>query len=297
MNTVGVIGVGAMGRALVVRLLDAGFGVVAYDISTDALDTARSLGASVASSPSDLGDSSDVILSSLPDAGDVERAYFGHRGAVLGTESGRVLLELSTIGRGPFLDLAERLDQAGHKIVDGAIIGDPLRTLDGSATLLLGGSQQSQDALVPIVDALSRNVIKTGELGSAKTVKLVSNLVVTTSVAVLCEALYLGTQGGVDIEILRDSLASGWARLPALDAMPSLQGCPEDDHSASGGYSVDQMRGDLRAILSTAEDLGVTLEVGSAVESVFSVAHDEGLGAEAMWAAFWALRRNAERAD
>ena len=85
-------------------------------------------------------------------------------------------------------------------------------------------------------------------------------------------------------------LATGWARVPALEALPPKQGLESiSDAVPATGYTVDQMRADLDAILSMGRDVGMHVEIGSSVESVFATAHEAGLGQASMWAVYRSL--------
>ena len=178
LDAVGVIGVGAIGRSLVRRLIEGGFSVVVYDVSSAAIDAAVAMGASATASPSRLAEVSRIVLSSLPEARNVEEAYFGDHGAAESAGLGQTFLDLSTIDRRAFLDFAERLNEGGRRSLDGAVIGDPDTTASGGATLLIGGDYRPGEPLSSVLAALSKDVIHTGPLGSAKSAKLASNLVV-----------------------------------------------------------------------------------------------------------------------
>ena len=80
MQTVGVIGLGLMGKPMASNLLKAGFPVTVFNRSRPAMDALAGEGAKVAASPADVGRASDVVITMVPDAPDVEAVLLGPDG-------------------------------------------------------------------------------------------------------------------------------------------------------------------------------------------------------------------------
>jgi len=77
MQTVGVIGLGLMGKPMAANLLKAGFAVTVFNRSRPAMDALAAEGAKPAASPADVGRASDVVVTMVPDSPDVEAVLLG----------------------------------------------------------------------------------------------------------------------------------------------------------------------------------------------------------------------------
>jgi len=64
---IGVVGLGAMGSRIAVRLMEGGYSVTGYDPRSEAIDLVAAKGAHVAKSPRDVADIAEIVIArSLP---------------------------------------------------------------------------------------------------------------------------------------------------------------------------------------------------------------------------------------
>jgi len=94
---IGFIGLGIMGKHMSAHLLNAGYGLVAYDIVSEALDSIVTLGAERGASCKDVAARSDVIISMVPDSPDVEKVALGEDGIIEAARTGHIYIDMSTI--------------------------------------------------------------------------------------------------------------------------------------------------------------------------------------------------------
>ena len=80
MQTVGVIGLGLMGKPMASNLLKAAFAVTVFNRSRPAMDALAAEGATLAASPAEVGRASDVVVTMVPDSPDVEAVLLGPDG-------------------------------------------------------------------------------------------------------------------------------------------------------------------------------------------------------------------------
>ena len=97
MQTVGVIGLGLMGKPMASNLLKAGFAVTVFNRSRPAMDALAAEGAKLAASPAEVGRASDVVVTMVPDSPDVEAVLLGPDGVCSGARPGTLLIDMSTI--------------------------------------------------------------------------------------------------------------------------------------------------------------------------------------------------------
>jgi len=104
---IGFIGVGIMGMHMASHLMDAGYQVVAYDVSEEMLKKIIEKGAKGASSSKDVAAKTDLIISMVPDSPDVERVALGTDGIIESAREGLIYADMSTIAPGMAIKVSE----------------------------------------------------------------------------------------------------------------------------------------------------------------------------------------------
>lgn len=99
-STVGFVGIGNMGSAMVSNLLKNGNQVVVYDVSSSAVDGVVSKGAKAASSVAELASQSDRVITMLPTPDIVKATFRGANGIMANSKKGSILIDSSTVGPG-----------------------------------------------------------------------------------------------------------------------------------------------------------------------------------------------------
>src|SRR6516225_11343620 len=124
MKNVGLIGVGAMGEPMGASLLRAGFAVRACaHRSRERLERLLAKGAVEAADPAAVAQGSEVVITMVPNAPQVEEALFAPRGVVAGYRRGGYVIDMSTISPVASRDFNARLDAAGIKMLDAPVSG------------------------------------------------------------------------------------------------------------------------------------------------------------------------------
>src|SRR5215213_4147073 len=92
---VGFIGLGIMGKPMAKNLIEAGYDLVAYNRTREKAEKLD--GATVAQSPKEVAQQSDVIITMLPDSPQVEEILAGEDGVLEGASEGDLIVDMSTI--------------------------------------------------------------------------------------------------------------------------------------------------------------------------------------------------------
>lgn len=79
---VGMIGLGAIGKPIVERILAAGHRLAVNDIRSDPFDEPGRTGAAVCASPAEVVERSDLVISLVLDDAQTDEVLFGERGIV-----------------------------------------------------------------------------------------------------------------------------------------------------------------------------------------------------------------------
>src|SRR5579871_1864636 len=136
---VGFAGLGAMGGALVLNALNAGFDLTVFDLREAATSESRSKGAHVAVSPRDLGESSDIIQLAVPDDLAVRAVVLGDDGILAGARRGSTILIHSTIHPKTATQLGEAAAARGVHVLDAQMTGGRAGAVDRTLLFMVGG--------------------------------------------------------------------------------------------------------------------------------------------------------------
>ncbi len=207
------IGIGQMGAGMALCLKMAGFNVIGYDISAASRDAAAADGLAVTGSLAEAVKGADFLLSSLPNSPIVLDAWLGAEGILAcGPEKGAVCIDFSSIDAAAMVTVAEACRAQGLGVIDAPVSGGPLEAANGTLVLLLGGSDEDMARAKPVFDALGSTQLRTGDVGTAKTVKLVNNVMSMGNVLIAAEAFAMGEAAGVNSQVLYDTLSQSGGR-------------------------------------------------------------------------------------
>jgi 3-hydroxyisobutyrate dehydrogenase len=206
------IGAGLMGAPMIRRLLRAGFEVRVWNRTASKSDALVSEGALRAASPAEAAAGADVVLLCLADVPAIESALFSEQGVVHAANPPRCLVDFSTIGPAPTLEFAARLQAGcGTSWVDAPVSGGVTGAEQGKLVIFCGGAAADIAGLAPVFTALAQRHTRMGELGTGQTLKLCNQLIVATNLAAIAESLVLARASGLDMNVLPEALAGGFA--------------------------------------------------------------------------------------
>lgn len=270
-GTVGVVGLGAMGRPMADSLAAHG-PVVVHDVREQARADARSAGLTVAGSPAELAATCSTVLLSLPGPAQVSEVLVG----LVDGGAAPLVLDTSTIGPDSARANAELAARAGATYLDTPVLGRP--ELVGGWTIPVGGPVAAYDLAAQVLAPLACRVLHVGDVGAGATVKVANNLMFSVINAVTAEALLLAKAAGLDPGLFVDTvLDSGAATVSGLFRSIAPRAV---DGDFTPTFSLDLVRKDNDLAVQLAHSLGLELPVGSAARDLHARAVAAGHGAE-----------------
>lgn len=277
MERIGLIGIGAMGEPMGALLLKAGFEVCASaHRSRERLERLLKAGATEAPDPAGVAERSDVVITMVPDAPQVEEALFGERGAAGTMRRGSIAIDMSTISPVSTRAFHARLATCGIALVDAPVSGGPARAASGELTIMAGGDKAAFDKVEHILRAMGTPTFVGGP-GMGETVKLVNQIIIATVMIANVEGLVFAKKAGADVDAVRTILATATASNYLLDKwLPQSWLAGKRD----GGFALDLLRKDLNAALDTAKSMGLGLPASGLTYQLFTAASGAGHGRE-----------------
>ena len=197
MERVGIVGVGAMGSALLERLKSAGVPATAFDIAPSALEAARSAGAAIAPSAKAVAEASTIIDVVVRTDQDIFDCATGKDGILEGAKAGTLVLLHSTIRPDTTKKVAEAARASGVHVIDACMTAVPRVVRQGGLTFLVGGPADLVERARPHLLQMAKEAIHIGPLGSGNVAKLVKNLVTGSEALIVYEAVRIAEAGGI----------------------------------------------------------------------------------------------------
>jgi len=263
---IGFIGLGIMGKPMSRHLLDAGYPLTVLDIVKSAMDELVTAGAQVGTSPQNVAEQSDVIITMLPDSPQVEEVVFGKNSLRAGLRAGSLVIDMSTIMPSVARRVTEAVRAQGADALDAPVSGGEVGAKNATLTIMVGGARAAFERAKPIFEKMGKNITLVGEAGAGQVTKAANQIIVGVTIAAVSEALLLAAKAGVDPAKVREALMGGFAASRILE----LHGNRMIQRTFAPGFKIKLHRKDMNIILNTARELGVALPMSANVAELMN---------------------------
>ena len=277
-TSVALIGLGTMGAGMAGNLLKATFPLTVYNRTAAKAQTLTAHGARVATTPADAAKGAEIVIAMLADDAASREVWIGVHGALAAVDPGTVLVEASTLSPGWVAELAELAKARGAELLDAPVTGSRVQAEGGQLSFLVGGSEAALEKAMPVLAAMSKEVVHLGPTGSGAKMKLVNNFLCGVQVASLAEAIAWLERSGLDRDKALGILKAG---APGSPLFAGISG-----RMTSRDYSVNfllkLMAKDLAYAHAAAEENGVELTTAATARELFEQAIADGYGEKDM---------------
>ena len=273
---VGIVGVGIMGNAFATNLRKAGFPVLAYDVSADALRRIEALGGSVAASAAEVAEKARVVITSLPTEAAL-RAAIGGPGGISSARANPLVVEMSTMRLNIKEEVRALLAAAGKTMVDCPVSGTGAQAANKDLVVFASGDRAACDSLGDIFAGMSRLQHYLGDFGNGSKMKYLANVLVNIHNVAAAETFALAGKAGMDLQTVLDVLkdSAGSSRMLQVRG-PMMVKSDYDNPTAR----IEMYMKDLDIISEFAFDLRCPMPLfGVATQQYFS-ALNNGRGAQ-----------------
>ena len=273
-GTVGFIGLGVMGEAMCRNLARKGsWRVVGLDAQAGPLERLSGDGVAKATSLADLAGRADVILMCLPGGKEVEAVATALAAHV---RKGQTVVDMSTAPPKLMRELAPGFEAKGVDFADAPVARTRRAAVDGTLSIMVGGSADVFARLRPILSTMGTEVTHCGGVGAGQVVKLMNNMVVFETTMAIAEAISIAEASGVDGKLLFETMSKGSADSFVLRNHGMKHLVPQDypEQAFSVRYAVK----DLSYARELARETGVTARAADLVGELFEEAIARGDG-------------------
>jgi 2-hydroxy-3-oxopropionate reductase len=274
MARIALIGAGAMGGAIGLRLLQTGTALRVFDLDPARVAAMVAAGAIAASSAAQAASDADATILSLNSAKIVERAVFGPDGVAGGAAPGSLVIDMSSIDPVATRSLAERASAMGLGWVDSPLSGGIPKAAAGALTLMQGGHPADVTRAQALLASVAANQTHMGPAGAGQTTKLINQVLCGLGFIAVAEATAMAEAAGVDTSRIPQALRGGRADSALLqEYMPRFAA---RDYRPTG--RIDNMVKDLDGALALARIGNTSMPLTALCAEIHRMLTAAGLG-------------------
>lgn len=266
-ETVGFVGLGAMGGPMAANLVRAGYDVVGVEPSESRRSEAVAAGVRPAGAVAEAARAATrVLISIVRDADQTREVVRGPEGLLTAGRRGLLVICMSTLDPSSLQSLSGELGEAGMEVVDAPVSGGVAGAQRGTLTIMLAGAGATLAEVRPLLEAMGSNLFTVGERpGMAQAAKLANQLMLAVNMLGITEGLRIATRHGVDesllMELLSVSTGGSWAVQNWVDVSGFWR-------SAEPGGTLEIILKDLRSTLREADQQRLSLPVTAVVNQL-----------------------------
>ena len=273
--TIGFIGLGLMGRAMVECLQGAGHQVaVLGNRDRTGVEEAIARGGTEATSARALAENSDIVMICVGTSDQVESRIYGDDGVLSGAQPGQVILDFGTSLPESTKKIGADLARKDAIYLDAPLGRTPAHARDGLLNIMCAGDEAGYDKVKPVLDTLGENVFHLGALGNGHTIKLINNYYAMTTACAMAEAFGVADASGIDRQALFDVMAAG----PNHSGMMGFIRNYAVEGQIDLAFSVANAAKDVGYYRQMAQDLGLNSRMSGSADATLREARDGGEG-------------------
>ena len=262
---VGFIGLGNVGGKLAHSLLRNGIDLIVRDTNIELMKNFEDKGASVSSSPKELSQKSDIIITCLPSPTICAEVMESTDGIINGIKKNKIWIEMSTTDSSEVIRIGKLLRKKGVLSLDAPVSGGCHRAETGNISIFVGGERKAFDKSFKILSILGKDILYTGLLGSASILKVITNFLASTHLVAIGEALMVAKKSGIDLDVAFRGIksSSGNSFVHETESQLILNGSYEID------FTIDLVLKDINLFNDLSKKNNIPLDLSPLLIRIF----------------------------
>ena len=271
---IGIIGLGMLGNAVALHLIDSGFEVTVYNRTREKTLQLKEKGAKISTSPKEIAENSELVIIIVKDANAVNQISFEKNGIIEGNHKKLIVADMSTIDPLESKKISKKFLEYKINKLDIPVMGGPNVAITGELVMMASGNKESFDYCKNVLDTIASRVFFLGDSGVAHSVKLAMNLQITMLALALSEGIMLVKKSNVDPKIFLEILNSTYFKtgMSEKKAYKMIEGKYDTT------FTLANLKKDITTMTDTAKSLGIKLPMISKAEEMYENAIKEGFG-------------------
>ena len=262
---IGFIGLGNVGGKLAESLLRNKFNLTVIDLDRNLVKDFVSKGSKTAKSPKELAEKVDLIITCLPSPKVCAEVMEKEDGVIAGLSKEKIWLEMSTTDDKEVKRIGELVKTKEAIPLDAPVSGGCHRATTGNIAIFVGGERKTFEKILPVLTTMGRQILHTGELGSASILKVITNFLASTHLAALGEAWAVAKKSNLDMKKTFQGIkiSSGNSFVHETESQVILNG------SYNINFTMDLVEKDMVLFNNLSKKLNIPFEISPLVLSIF----------------------------
>jgi 3-hydroxyisobutyrate dehydrogenase len=282
---VGWIGTGVMGQSMCRHLMTKGYSATVFNRTKAKAQALLDAGATYADSPAAVAERSDVVFAIVGFPKDVREVFLGGNGALAGSRSGTVLVDMTTSEP----SLAREIEAAARPkdvyALDAPVSGGDVGAKNAALSIMVGGDAAALEAVRPLLECMGKTIVHQGPAGSGQHTKMVNQILIASGMVGVCEALLYGYRAGLDLKTVLLSVGGGAAGSWSLNNLgPRIL-----DRNFEPGFFVEHFIKDMGIALDEARRMGISVPGLALANQLYLAVQAQGYGRKGTHALMLAL--------
>ena len=272
-NKVGFIGLGIMGKPMVINLIKNDIDVYFYARKRQIIDEISKIGGKFIPNPSDISKFTKIILTNLPNTKDVENIVIGKNGIINNLQTGSIVIDMSTISPEGTRYINDKLRERKSYLVDAPVSGGEAGAKSGKLSIMVGGDKSAYLKIRFILSILGSKITYLGKSGSGQVCKACNQILVAQTIQSISEIITIARKSERSPMIIREALLAGYANSKILE----VHGKRMITSDYTPGFKLSLHHKDLKIAKSLTKNMGLNLRGLNEVQKAMRSAEKEGL--------------------
>ena len=215
---IGFVGTGIMGKSMLRNLQKAGYSMHCYARHPEKVADLKAEGVQVHDTIGECTKACQVMITIVGFPKDVEDVYFAPGAIMESAAPGTYLIDMTTTSPTLAQKLFAEGTAKGFHVMDAPVTGGDTGAKAGTLSILVGGSPEDYEAMLPIFKGMGTNINYMGKAGNGQHAKMANQIMIAGAMSGLCEALSYAKDSGLDLDTLLKAVSTGAAGSAQLNA-------------------------------------------------------------------------------
>ena len=266
-NNIGFIGLGNVGSKLAKNILKSNYNLFIYDINKNSAKNLINNGAIWVDSISNLINKSTIIITCLPSPKIVSEVLQKKNGVIDNINSNHLWIEMSTTDENEMIKLSKKVELKGANALEAPVTGGQHKAESGNISIFVGGKRKNFNRAFPLLSKIGYQILYCGKMGSASTLKVVTNYLASINLLSIGEALMVCKKYGIDLKKAYHGIriSSGNSFVHETETQLILNG------SYDVGFTMDLVCKDLGLFNKISKNLNIPTKISPLLFKIFKI--------------------------
>ena len=265
---VGFIGLGIMGKPMVINLIKNDIEVLFYARKKQVINEISKIGGKFISVPSEIPKYTKICMTNLPNTKDVENVVIGKEGLIKNLQSNSIIIDMSTISPKGAVKINNKLRTRQSYLIDAPVSGGEAGAKSARLSIMAGGNKKAYQKIKFILSILGNKITYIGESGSGQICKACNQILVAQTIQSISEIITIAKKSKVNPSIIREALLAGYANSKILE----IHGNRMIKSDYRPGFKLSLHHKDLKIARTLTKSLGLNFKGLNQVQRIMKSA-------------------------